>query len=464
MAIALSPFDADTFVVGGGISGLACAAHLKRHGQTVRLFERYDYLGGVIRTLRESGYLLETGPNSLMLRQDDPLCDTLSFLGLDKLAVMAGNTGKKRFILHRGSPVALPMTLSEGLFTPLLSWKGKIRLAKELWIPQPEVPPADESVEEFMLRRFGREVLETFIDPFVKGIYASSPDRLSLDATFPKLALLEARHGSVLKGAIAMGLKARASPHPLTGKIFSFEEGMGALPAALASYLSLDAGTNSEVSGCAAIDGGFRVSVIFDEDTYYLQARQLVLAGSAARSAEILGDIAPDAVPPLTEVSYAPIAAVYMGFRRQDIAHPLDGFGLLVPGSEKRKVLGILFSSSLFPERAPAGHVLLTVFAGGMSHPKLAHAFDEDLLEIVQKEVRSILGTSGPPDFLRIQRWEEAIPQYTRGHLDRVERMRNSLPEGLHLAGSYLDGVSVSQSFSSGIRAAEAVLAHSREK
>jgi len=454
----LPSVDVDTLVIGGGIAGLACAAHLKRNGQSVRLCERQGHLGGVIRTLRESGYQIETGPNSLFLRAEDPLLEYLSYLNIAQQAIPAGETGKKRFVLFKGKPVALPTSLTEGITTPLLSWKGKLRLIQELWVPPLEDEKEEESVAQFVSRRFGPDFLNYFIDPFVKGIYASKPEILSMEATFPRLVAMEDRYGSIIKAGVALMMAPKKSPSPLTKTIFSFQEGMGFLPAALSNFLDTDAGTNAEVTGCTRTDHGYRVSLLFDDETYYVTSRQIVLAGSASLSAELLSELCPKASLALSRIPYAPIAVIYMGFRRKNISHPLDGFGLLVPELEKKKILGILFSSSLFPSRAPDDHVLLTIFVGGMQNPKLAYAFDEDLLEIVKAEVQSILETSGNPDFLRIQRWEEAIPQYTKGHIERINEIRQALPRNMHLAGAYLDGVSVSQSFTSGIEAAKAVL------
>ncbi len=459
----MSHIDIETLIVGGGIAGLACAVHLKEHGRSVRLVERNDHLGGVIRTLSEGGYRIETGPNSLFLRPEDPLLDYVVKLGLERAVVQAGLTGKRRFILKGGKPVPLPTSILEAITTPALSLKGKLRLLQEPFIPpyEPNDPedPTEETVAQFVSRRFGSDFLDWIIDPFVKGVYASSPEILSMEDTFPRLTALEDRYGSIIRGALAMQWGQKPPSSPLTRSIFSFSEGMGLLPKALADRLGTDAGTNAEVIGCTRNSEGFRTALLFDEETYYLHSRHVVLAGSATQTSELLQEISPESEGPLSEIPYAPIAVVSMGFSRKNVSHPLDGFGLLVPTKERRKILGILFSSSLFPGRAPEGQVLLTVFVGGMPNPKLAFAFDEDLIDIVQKEVETILGSKGQPDFLRIQRWEGAIPQYTLGHRTRIERLTETLPEGIHLAGSYLSGVSVSQSFTSGIEAARKILA-----
>ncbi len=459
----MTAYDIETLVVGGGIAGLACAVHLKGHGRTVRLVERNDQLGGVIRTLEEAGYQIETGPNSLFLRPEDPLLGYLHQTGLDQEVVLAGQAGKRRFILKDGKSVPLPGSILEGITTPVLSVMGKIRVLREAFIPpydpNPPEDPEVETVAHFVERRFGSEFLEWIIDPFVKGVFASTPETLSMEDTFPRLTAMEDRYGSVLRGALAMQFGPKPPRSPLTRSIFSFKGGMGRLPKGLSGLLGTDAGTNAEVVGITQTPNGFRTALLFEEETYYLHSRHVVLAGNAIQSSELLQEICPEAVGPMTEIPYAPIAVISLGFSRKNVEHSLDGFGLLVPSREKRKILGVLFSSSLFPGRAPEGQVLLTVFAGGMSNPKLAFSFDDDLIEIVGRDVETILGTKGKPDFLRIQRWEGAIPQYTPGHRSRIERMTRALPNGLYLAGSYLSGVSVSQSFTSGIETAKRILA-----
>ncbi len=457
--------DVETLVIGGGIAGLACASHLKLAGRTVRLVERNDYLGGVIRTLSDSGYRIETGPNSLLVRTEEPLLKYLSRPEIAARIQLAGRMGKKRFILKDGHPVALPMSLSEGIFTQILSLPAKVRLLKEPFIPPAGgvdgVDPEKETVADFVRRRLGNEFLESLIDPFVKGVYASDPHLLSMADTFPRLVQMEKSYGSLIKGGLALARQKKAPAPAFAREILSFSEGMGTLPESLANILDDDAGTNAEVIGVAPSESGFRTALLFEEETYYIRSKHLVLALPAAQTAELIEPMAPGIPSLLGQIPYAPIAVVYLGYPRDRISHPLDGFGLLVPSRERRKILGALFSSSLFPGRSPDGHVLLTVFVGGMTQPKLAQAFDEDLLPMVTKEIGSMLGVLGAPSYVRIQRWAGAIPQSVPGHGERIRSIESALPSGLHLAGSYLSGVSVSQTFSSGIRAAEKILAQS---
>lgn len=457
----MGEFDCDTIVVGGGISGLAAAMALKKAGQTVRLLESRGYLGGAIHTVRDQGYLIELGPNSLVASGSDPLGDWISELGLSSRILAASPLSRNRFVFHGNRLLPVPLTPGSFLTTPLLSLRGKIRLLGEWRVPR-ATDGFEETVGHFVRRRLGDEVLDVFVDPFVKGVYASDPDILSLKAAFPALDDLEREHGSLLKGGLSFLMKKKAGNGPKG--LFSFPSGLSELATACADYLGDDAGIHADVTKWASENGGgFRVGILYDEEEYYLTSRNLILATSAPEAAELLSP-AEKAADRLKEIPYAPIAIAYVGVRKDQVAHALDGFGVLFPTASRRKLLGVIFSSSLFPDRAPEGHVLLTVFVGGMTGQKLAYAFDDDLERIVMGELREILGLTGTPDYFRIQRWANAIPQYTLGHGDRIRGIWENLPPGLYLAGNYLEGVSVSKAFSSGLSAAKMTLWQSSAK
>jgi oxygen-dependent protoporphyrinogen oxidase len=451
-------FDCDTLVVGGGISGLAAALTLKEKGQDVRLLESRGYLGGAIRSVRDQGYLLEFGPNSLMVRPDDDIDAVFGDPDLMSGILSASTVSKNRFVVKSGKPVPLPLSPWAFLRTPLLSWRGRLDVLREWRVPARTGGP-EETLSHFVRRRLGEEVLQYFIDPFVKGVYASHPDLLSVDAAFPLLVRLEKEHGGLFRGGLKTFLKRRKEPSGHTPRgIFSFSGGMSDLVEAIGKKLGEDVGTNVDVVKYTRLDEGFRVALMYDETEYYMTSRRLVLATSALHAAELLeGDPDGPSVE-LSAIPYAPVTVVYAGYGREQVLHPLDGFGLLCPTAENRKVLGVIFSSSLFPGRAPEGKVLLTVFVGGMTGQKLAQAFDEDLERIVRKELAELLGVTGAPEFFRIHRWEKAIPQYVLGHEETVRTIRKKLPPGLRLAGNYLEGISVARAFGSGVRAAKDLL------
>lgn len=456
----LAVFDCDTIVVGGGIAGLGAAMTLKKKGQTVRLLESRGYLGGAMLTVPDQGYLLEFGPNSLMASADEPLMAWIRETGLEGRILPASPEGRNRFILRDGKLLPLPCSVVSFLRSPLLSWKGKIRLMREWGVP-PRTDGGEESLGHFVRRRLGDEALLYLVDPFVKGVYASDPDLLSVGAAFPVLQELERRHGGLFRGAVARLIKKRkSSPSLVPSGLFSFPGGVGEMVSAFESYMGDDAGVNAEVIKWTMLEEeGFQVGLMYDDQEYYMTSRNLILATSAPDAGEILRAFLEGPSGELESIPYAPLAICYAGFSREKVAHRLDGFGILCPTVENRKILGVIFSSSLFPERSPDGKVLLTVFVGGMTAQKLAHAFDEDLERIVLGELKDLLGTVGKPDFFRIQRWERAIPQYVLGHGERIRSIRSGLPPRLRLAGNYLEGVSVAKTFASGVKAAEEILA-----
>ncbi len=455
----MAVFDCDTIVVGGGISGLGAAMTLKKRGQTVRLLESRGYLGGAMLTVPDQGYLLEFGPNSLMVTPDEPLMQWIRETGIEGHIIPTSGTGKNRFVLREGNLLPLPLSVASFIRSPLLSWKGKLRLLKEWGIP-PKTDGMEETLGHFVRRRFGEEALRYLMDPFVKGIYASDPDLLSVGAAFPILRDMERHHGGVFRGMLSRLIRKKKSrsTNSYPG-LFSFPAGVGEMVSAFEAYMGDDAGVHAEVTKWTMMEeGGFQVGLQYDDQEYYITSRNLVLATSAPDAGEILGPFLEGTSELLKSIPYAPLASCYVGFSREKVTHPLDGFGVLCPTAESRKILGVIFSSSLFPGRGPEGKVLLTVFVGGMTGQKLAHAFDEDLERIVLGELKDLLGIVGRPDFFRIHRWERAIPQYVLGHEDRVRRIRAGLPPHIRLAGNYLEGVSVAKAFASGVRAAEEIL------
>ncbi len=454
----MAGFDCDTLVVGGGISGLAAALTLKEKGVDVRLVESRGYLGGAVRTIRDQGYLLEFGPNSLMVRPEDALDTVLGDPDLSSAILPASPMSKNRYVVKSGKPFPIPLSPWAFFRTPLLSWRGRLDVLSEWRVPAKTAGP-EETLSHFVRRRLGEEALQYFVDPFVKGVYASHPDLLSVDAAFPLLVRMEREHGSLTRGGLKTFLKRRKRPGGFAPRgIFSFSGGMSDLVEAMGKKLGEDVGTNVDVIKYTRLEEGFRVALMYDETEYYMTSRRLVLATSASQAADLLEGDPDGPSSELSSIPYAPVTIVYAGFSRDQVAHSLDGFGLLCPTAENRKILGVIFSSSLFPGRAPEGKVLLTVFVGGMTGQKMAQSFDEDLERIVRKELSELLGVTGTPEFFRIHRWEKAIPQFILGHGETVKTIRKKLPPGLRLAGNYLEGISIARAFGSGVRAAEELL------
>jgi oxygen-dependent protoporphyrinogen oxidase len=329
-----------------------------------------------------------------------------------------------------------PLRTPAFLTTKLFSLRAKLALMGEPW-RAPAAADSQESVADFVLRRLGREFLDYAINPFVGGVYAGDPALLSVRHAFPKLHALEQEHGSLLRGAWA---RRNASGGP-KGRIFSFPDGLEELPLALARPLGEALRLRHRVVSVARSAAGWRVE--FEAPTgrgeENFAAVVCALPAGVLAKLRFEGVAAASGLAVLAEVKHPAVASVFMGFTRAQVAHPLDGFGVLVPQVEQRKLLGTLFSSTLFPGRAPEGHVALTTFVGGMRDPQLARLDEPELLRTVQGELAALLGVQGAPVFTRVQRWPQAIPQYTLGlpAVQRRDRRRRSFGAGIVYRGQF---------------------------
>lgn len=432
-------------VLGAGATGLAAAHRLARLGHRVRVFEKSGRVGGSIRTeLAEGGWLVEAGPNSLLSGESilGPLIDEL---GLASERVAANPTAKKRFIVRRGRPVAAPLSPPAFLGSPLFSPWAKVQLLAELFA-RPRIRTTDVSLADFVAAHFGHELVEYGLDPFVSGVYAGKAEKLSARHSFPKLWEIERKQGSIIRGQIAAAKARKAAGEPRS-EIFSFRRGLQTLTDALAA--SLPAGALALDATLDTIVPGAKWSVVWHNTadmTHTESFDTIVVALPAPALAQLR--IGPHGERPLASLSameHPPVSSLFLGYRREQVAHPLDGFGALVPTVEKRSVLGILFSSTLFPDRAPAGHVALTVMVGGARQPELASLPTEKLLAAVHRDLTELVGASGEPVFLRHNFWPRAIPQYNLGHeqfLNAITDVEKNLP-GLLIGGQCRDGIAV---------------------
>lgn len=424
-------------VVGGGISGLATAWFLRSRGHGVAVLEAEAEPGGSIRSLRRDGFLVEAGPNSALYR-DGALGELVRGLGLEGELVAADAAAKRRYVAKDGRPVPLPGGPLAFLATRVFTPRGKLRLLLEPFHRRASV---EESIAQFARRRLGPEFLDWAIDPFVSGVYAGDPERLSVRAATPKIHALEVEYGSLFLGAAARMLRGRPGGPQPSGRLISFRSGMQALPSAIARSLGSDFRAGAPVEAIARTPRGWaaRTAAAVEEGD------RLVLALPAHRAAELLAPLDPGLAQPLAGIRYAPVASVALGFERARVAHPLDGFGMLLPGRLGCATLGVLLSSTLFPARAPPGRVLLTAFVGGARHASAAELPEGALVERVLDELGPLLGLRGVPAFRQVTRWPRAIPQYELGHFERLARIDAAaarLP-GLHLRANWRDGVSL---------------------
>ena len=442
-------------VLGAGVAGLAAAARLQTLGATPTVFEATGRVGGAVQTLQRDGYQVDVGANSMQVKP--PLvAEILEHLGLADEIVAAAPDARSRYVVRDGRPVALPSGPKGLLTTPLFSRRARLRAATEPFRrgrPQP-----DESVAAFVRRRFGAEVADFAVDPFVAGVFAGAPERLAVAHAFPLLAELEREHGSVVRGMMRRARASRRNGDPSgPPESVSFRHGMETLPRALAGALD------------SAIQVDSPVHVVRqDRHGGFLVAAGAVLAPrpfDAVVSTVPLHRV-PDFGPvldvdALRAARYAPVTVLALGFRRADVAHPLDGFGMLVPRREtSTRILGALFSSTLFPGRAPEGHVLLTCFLGGERRPADAALSQTDQVALATADLGRLLGVAGAPTFVHCHAWPRAIPQYEIGYervLDRLAEIEAAW-RGFRFAGNYRGGVSVGAALKSGWDAAEAVM------
>ncbi|MCU1340926.1 MAG: Protoporphyrinogen oxidase [Candidatus Acidoferrum typicum] len=450
---ALTPFPA--IVIGGGISGLVCAYRLQQAGIPVRVLEASDRPGGVIATEEQDGFRFELGPQSFL--STEPLLELIEALGL-KNELLHADPGAPRYILFRGKLVPAPLAPPSLLTTPLLGARTKWHLVTEMF-RRTTPPPNDESIAAFVRRKFGDELLDRLVAPFVSGVYAGDPEKLSLRASFPKLHEFETKYGSVLRGAMK-SRPAKGTPRP---GLCSFREGMETLPRALGARLGDALLTETTVTGARRDTSNgnswFEVDVTRNGHRETLLASALIMAAPVQAASEILKDVSDKFATPFARIEYAPVAVVAAGYRLDQLRNAGNGFGFLVPRSERLRVLGTVWNSSLFPGRAPENMACFASFAGGATDPELFSKSDDEIAEIICGEVGRILRITGPPVTYLVKRYPRGLPQYNLGHSETISALAvaaSSIP-GLFLTGNYLSGPSISSCIEQANQTAEAV-------
>lgn len=444
----------DAVVVGAGAAGLAAGLELARAGLDVRVLDAGERPGGVIRSERVSGYLLERGPNSLQVKP--AARELLEAHGTDASLVAAAPASRLRFLWHEGRLEPVPMSPLAFLRTPLLSGRAKLRLVAEPFVRRGD--GRDESVAEFVSRRLGPEALERLVAPFLGGVYAGDESQLGAEAVFPSLVAGERSHGSIVRGALA-GMR-RGGPRGLAGS-WSTADGLSGLADRLAESLGERLCRGVRVGGIARDGAVWRVEAASTATPASLAARRLVLAVPSNEAAALLGPLDAEAASLAAGVAWAPIASVSLGVGEGDTTVPIRGFGFLVPRRAGLDVLGCLFMSRLFSGRAPAGRVLLTCFLGGARAPALVEKDDDAIRDAVRRDLERTLGLRADPQWLALTRWPRAVAQPGREHVGRIAVLRERISRwpGLALAGSWLDGVSLGDTLACGARAADAVRA-----
>ncbi|HES59712.1 MAG: protoporphyrinogen oxidase [Calditrichaceae bacterium] len=434
-------------IVGAGISGLCCAYWLDKNGFDVQVFEKEDRVGGSIITEKENGYLIDLGPNSA-LETSDTLRELIRELGLEDQKVYGNQASNNRYVVRDGKLHPIPMSPPKFLKTKLFSTSAKLRLLKEPFIRPTD--GQDISLADFVRYRLGEEFLDYAINPFVAGVYAGDPENLSTQAAFPKLYALEQKYGSFIKGTIkgARERKKRGEVSKDRAKLFSFIDGMQIFPDTIAAKLGEKITLNAEVEVLNKHNNGLEIEITADGDKKSKTFDLVLLSAPADGLAKILGNLAFQEAQQIEKTEYPPVAVVFMGFKQDKILRELDGFGFLIPKIENKQILGSIWSSNIFPKRAPEGYAAFTTFVGGTRQPENGLLPDDKLEEIVLNDLNDLVGLNGKPDFIKIKKWPRAIPQYTMGYPE-IQKMYSDLEEqipGLYFAGNFRRGIGMSDS------------------
>ena len=443
-------------IIGGGISGLATAYFILNRAVEAEkeidlcLLEKDSRPGGKFIARREQGYTVEGGPNGFLDSKPWTL-DLVRSLGLENALLPSSESARKRFIFSRGKLVRLPESIPSFIKSPLISIPGKARFLGEL-IARPTSPGTDTTVAEFGRRRLGQEAVDRILDPMVSGIFAGDPYKMSLRASFPRIADLEEQYGSLFKALVSLASEKKRAKR--RGDVVVSSSG----PAGPGGVLTSFKGSISDLTDRLAAELGERVRIssaasriTFDNGSYTITATDqiyhadaVVLAVPAYEAAGLLADISPRASELLVQIPYSPMAIVGLGYSENKLGSAPDGFGYLIPGVEERRILGALWTSSIFPgHRAPEGKVLLRVMVGGARDRETPGLPDDELMDTVVSELYHTMGLSVEPEFSTIFRWERAIPLYTLNHLGRLAEAESNLADGIFLAGNAYRGVGI---------------------
>ena len=458
------PNPVQALIVGAGISGLTTAFALRKAGIDARIVDGASRPGGLIQSVRRDGYVVECGPQSFSGNASlTSICRDLEILDRRILA----DSKAPRFVLINGALEKVP--LGPGLLvSPLMGGGTRTALFRDV-IGRSDAPDSDESVASFIRRKFSPTLLDRLVGPFVSGIYAGDPEKLSLRAAFPILYEAEQTSGSVLRGLLKVMKARKAKRGPLPREkptLQTFREGNDTLVRALAeklgAYLSLEA----EVISIRPLDPGrepktprFRVGLHTPSGAEFLETERLVLAVPTDRAGKLLAPLGRAFESQLRTVDYSGVAVVSLGYRKEDVGHPLDGFGFLVPRSSGLTVLGTVWNSSLFPGRAPGHHVLLTSFVGGATNPDATKQPADQLVALVHREIKPLMQLREGPVFSNVSVWPRALPQYNLGHTARMAAINNCRADfpGLYLTGNYMNGPAIGACVEQALKVADEI-------
>ncbi len=480
-------------IIGGGITGLAAAYYLQKAAQesglplSYSLLEQSDRWGGKIATETVSEYsaepfVVESGPDSFITQKPWAL-QLARELGMGAELLPTNDHLRKTYVLNKGKPTPLPdgvmlivpTKIKPFALSPLISPLGKLRMGLDLFIP-PKTDDNDETLAQFIARRLGSEALDKIAEPLMSGIYNADAEVQSLMATFPRFRALEKQYGSLTKGMLA-GQKANGhaanGSQPPAAKLAMFMSMQGGMEtfvseiqAQLTGDLRLETAVTKIEIGDRRLETESPISNLQSPTSYELTlndgstltADKIILAVPAFVAASLLQELAPAAAENLAAIRYVSTGTISLGYRREELNHPLDGFGIVIPRSEKRKINAITWTSTKFNQRAPHGYALLRVFFGGSRTPEMMDVDDTSLLSTVRRELREIMSVNAEPLFHRIYRWHHSNPQYDVGHLDRVDAIEAALPANIFVSGSPYRGIGIPDCVHQGQETAQKVI------
>jgi len=461
-------------VIGGGITGLSAAHRLvelcakKKLPLELSVLEASDRIGGVIATRHNSEFLIEEGPDSFITNKPWAI-ELCRRLGLDSQIIHTNDENRRTYVVHEGRLVPLP----DGFFmmapsrfmpfltSPLFSWRGKLRMLLDLFMPRAGQLD-DESLASFVIRRLGREALERVAQPMISGIYTADPEKLSLRATMPRFLEMEEQHGSLIRAMLSEQKFEKQLNKAESGARYSLfvslKNGMQSLIDTLAARLPEGSvKLNHTMKSLESTDRGWN---LITDKKIEVHADSVIITIPSYSAAKLVEGLDPSLAEDLSKIEYASSTVVNLAYKTEDISHSLYGFGFVTPMIEKRPLIACSFSSVKFAGRAPEGFALLRCFVGGAIQPEILEFDDSKLIETSHRELVSLLEIKDQPVFATVHRYPKSMPQYHVGHLDLVAKInyKAGRHKGLVIAGNAYGGVGIADCVHSGERAAEAVL------